>query len=58
MKVPREVFGLKGYDYIVPFVTKEDDKAQNQSGLILNKGFLPPKRAVLSNNPRVENTRK
>lgn len=45
MKVPREVFGLKGYDYIVPFVTKEDDKAQNQSGLILNKGFLPPKRA-------------
>jgi len=25
----------------MPFVTKEDEKGNNQSGLIINKGWIP-----------------
>ena len=40
MIIPREVFKKSGFEYIVPLVTKEDDKLENQSGLLLNKGFV------------------
>ena len=67
MIVPTKVYGQEGYDYFVPLVTKEDNQLENQSGFILNKGFVPPYKAgtvifsltkVLSNNARIENTRK
>ena len=41
MMVPRVINHKLGYDSIMPFVTKEDEKGNNQSGLIINKGWIP-----------------
>ena len=41
MLVPRSCYGHTGYEYIVPFVLKENEDGSEQEGVLLSKGFLP-----------------
>jgi hypothetical protein len=33
--------GHKGYDYVVPLVTREKEDFSEQQGVLLNKGWIP-----------------
>lgn len=40
MMIPSKSYGLYGFEYLVPFVTKENEDGSVQEGLILNLGNL------------------
>jgi len=52
--IPCYQYGLKGYQYIVPLVTKEDENGDNQEGILLNKGFIPESEREIPNRLRLE----
>jgi cytochrome oxidase assembly protein ShyY1 len=39
--IPSKSFGLAGYEYVVPIVTKETPEGDALEGVLLNKGFIP-----------------
>lgn len=41
MMIPTISYGLKGFEYLVPLVTKENEDGSVQEGLILNLGKHP-----------------
>ena len=38
MMIPAKSYGLYGFEYLVPLVTKENEDGSVQEGLILNLG--------------------
>jgi len=55
MLVPRTVDGYKGFDYILPLVTKENEDGSIQEGVLLNKGWIPHEYAHIGARWRIEN---
>ncbi|EAR87578.2 SURF1 family protein (macronuclear) [Tetrahymena thermophila SB210] len=55
MMIPAKSYGLHGFEYLVPFVTKENEDGSVQEGLILNLGFIPREYAPIWARARVEN---
>lgn len=55
MMIPAKSYGLYGFEYLVPFVTKENEDGSVQEGLILNLGFIPREYAPIWARARVEN---
>ena len=41
MYISNKVDNYEGYDFIVPLITKEDDKYKNRHGILVNRGWLP-----------------
>lgn len=39
--VPNKINNYQGFEFLVPIITKEDEKLENRKGLIVNKGWLP-----------------
>lgn len=39
MMIPSKSYGMFGYEYIVPLVTKENEDGSVQEGLLLNLGM-------------------
>ncbi len=38
MYIPNHIDEYKGYEFIVPLVTEEDENYKNRKGLLVNKG--------------------
>jgi len=56
MLVPRMLEGYKGYDYIVPLVTNENEDGSVQEGVLLNKGWIPHEYYHVGARWRIENS--
>lgn len=56
MMVPRTVEGYKGYDYILPLVTSENEDGSVQEGVLLNKGWIPHEYYHVGARWRIENS--
>ena len=39
--LPKKVHGYRGYYFVVPLITSEDNKLQNRNGMLVCKGWLP-----------------
>jgi len=57
MLIPRRHEGYRGFDYIVPLVTKENEDGSVQEGILLNKGWIPHEYAHVGARHRIENAR-
>jgi len=53
--IPRKVNGYEGFDYVVPCAIVEKDRLADQSGFIVNKGWIPHEMKQIENKWRVEN---
>lgn len=56
MLVPRTVANYKGFDYILPLVTKENEDGSVQEGILLNKGWIPHEYEHIGARWRIENS--
>lgn len=54
MLIPKHVNHYDGFSYFLPLVHTEDEKLENQSGIILNKGWMPHEYGPVENRMRVE----
>lgn len=54
MLIPRKVHNYQGFDYIVPVVHKESADFSQQTGLLVNRGFLPHEYKSIGSRCRAE----
>lgn len=52
--IPKQVNHYNGYAYIVPVINKEDEKLENQTGIFVNKGWMPHEYKDTQSRMRVE----
>lgn len=52
--IPSKSYGLEGFEYVVPLVTKETANGDALEGVLLNKGFIPKWYADMGNRMRIE----
>lgn len=56
MLIPEKVNQYEGFQYFLPLIHSEDDKLENQVGIIINKGWLPHEYKNIHDRMRVENS--
>jgi len=56
MLIPSKSFGLDGYEYVVPCVTKETADGDPLEGVLVNKGFIPKEFGHVASRFRIENS--
>lgn len=52
--IPKHLNHYDGFAYFLPLVHSEDAKLENQSGILLNKGWMPHEYGPIENRMRVE----
>ena len=54
MLIPSKSYGLDGFEYVVPLVTKETKDGDPIEGVLLNKGFIPAWYGEVAHRMRIE----
>ena len=54
MLIHSKIHNYNGFEYYLPVVTKEDERLQNRSGIIVNRGWMPHEYKDPANRWKVE----